>query len=214
LIRATAPNVSAARRAAASGSASTSSDLAFEQPRHLARVGQEDRAAPPRPHRGGARRERAEHGGVEHQRRLEPLGEQSVEHVVERGPVLEAAAEHHRLRAPRPFEQGRDRARREAAFRRLLARDHPRLREAMPRPGAMLAAVAIWSLPAPALQPSGAGEQGGAGELAAAGDDEEPAAILLVAVLGWRGSGKSRSRSRSSSSSRLTAPPPSRRAPR
>ena len=46
------------------------------------------------------------------------------------------------------------------------------------------AAVTIWSLPAPARSAASPGEQGRAGQLAAAGDDEQPAALLLVAVLG------------------------------
>ena len=137
-------------------------------------MGKHDRAAPPAPQRlARAAASAAEHRGVEHQRRVEPLASKASSIASSGGPCWSAAADHHRVRAFREIERARRSRRREAALSGFLEADHPRLRHRDAERGATLAAVAIWSLPAPARSAADAGEQGGAGHFAAAGDDQQ-----------------------------------------
>ena len=150
-------------------------------------MGKEDGAALPGAKGLRPGREASEHGGVEHQRLVEAARQQRVEHRLERRAVLESAADQDRLGSGRPSSRG---AIASAAMQPSSVSGQPTTRAsgiATASAGATLAPVAIWSLPAPARSAAGSGEQGGAGQLAASGDDEEPAAILLVAVVGMVG---------------------------
>ena len=129
--------------------------LAFEQARHLARMGEQDGAAPPARAARAARGARLPSTAASSTSGVSsPLASRASSNCVERRAVLKAAADHGRLRALDRFEQGRDRGRGDAAVLRLLAADRPAPRARRRRArAATLAPVAIWSLPAPARRP-------------------------------------------------------------